>query len=373
MSDGPFHFPRRERLGMIIWTLLALLVWWLPQWFPEPPLDYAFFPATPTDDSAAVAMQAAFAEPAPTALHPFDPNTVTRDELIAFGLSERAAKGWVNYRRAAGDYADLAALQKVRAITPAELARVEPYLQFSAAAAEEEAAFTAGEAAAEPATAGTAPEYFPFDPNTVTEAELIRLGLTEREATSLLRYRAAGAQFRSEEDWLRIRAVAAGKLQALQPYLELPAPAEPAIASTDALRERATYTPATIDINSAGPADWQQLPGIGEYWSGRILAFRRALGGFLNVAQVAETRGLPDSVFQRIQPYLQSETPIAPIPINHVTEEELARHPYVSRRQATVLLAFRTQRGRLTAADFANFKAMKAADRERLLPYLSFE
>lgn len=374
MSDGPFHFPRRERLGIIIWTLLALLIWWLPQWYPEPALEYEFLPVdTASVERAATEPVTAFAEPSPRELRPFDPNTITREELVAFGLSERAAKGWVNYRRAAGDYADLAALRRVRAIPAAELDRLAPYLRFSTAE-EQVAAFAEWETDAEADLVAAAPEYFAFDPNTVTAAELLRLGLTEREATSFGRYRSAGAEFRRPEDWLRIRAVAADKLEALVPYLELPsAPADESVVEAKSSREPATYGPTAIDINRASSADWRQLPGIGEYWSGRILAFRRALGGFVEVEQIAETRGLPDSVFQRIRPFLQTGEPITPIPINHVTEEELARHPYVSRRQATVLIAFRTQRHRLTAEDFTNFKAMDAAARARLLPYLSFE
>jgi DNA uptake protein ComE-like DNA-binding protein len=373
MSTEPFHFPRRERLGIIVWTLIALLIWWLPQWYPEPELDYEFLPlAAPLDSAAATAALGLLAEAggASTALRPFDPNTVTQAELEAFGLPERAARGWVNYRRAADGYADLAALRRVRSIPAEELARLEPYLQFGPSESP-----TAADYSAQAETDGERePNYFTFDPNVVTEAELRQLGLSEREARGLLNYRGSGAVFREGEDWLRIRSVATEKLESLLPYLTF----ETASARPTADSDRPTayaYTPREIlpiNINRSEMADWQQLPGVGEYWSGRILAFRRALGGFVSVAQVAETRGLPDSVYQRISTYLQPGELLAPIPINRISEEELARHPYISRRQATVLIAFRTQRRRLTAEDFAAFKGMPVADRERILPYLSF-
>ena len=373
-----FHFPRRERLGIILWTLLALLIWWLPQWLPEPALDYEFLPATAASDSTNTRSVSRRRDPDRVALRPFDPNTVTRQELLAFGLPEAAARGWVNYRNAAGDYDELADLRRVRAIPAEELTRLQPYIRFAQRSSAPKQAASARPGPAETEPGSTFISYFSFDPNTITEADLLRLGLTGREATGLLRYRAAGAQFRKADDWLRIRSVPAEKLEALLPYAEFGSATATRPQTTEADPSRpaeygdAPREIASIDINRASVTEWRRLPGIGEYWSGRILAFRRALGGFVDVAQVAETRGLPDSVFQRIQPYLRPGELLGRIPINSVTQEELARHPYISSRQATVLIAFRHQRKRLTREDLANFKGMPAAELARILPYLSF-
>ena len=45
---------------------------------------------------------------------------------------------------------------------------------------------------------------FTFDPNAVTLSDLLSLGLSERQAKTLINYRSSGAQFRKPEDLKKV-------------------------------------------------------------------------------------------------------------------------------------------------------------------------
>ena len=240
-------------------------------------------------------------------------------------------------------------------------------------------------------------ETFAFDPNTASKDDLMRLGLSSRTAQTILNYRAKGGRFYKKEDLKRIYTVRPEDYERLEAYVRIPprqgngryedfskkADNQGAVAATSFEEKpfaaqnftKKTAT-ATVDINAATVEDWQQIRGIGPGWAKRIVNFREKLGGFTAPQQVAETYGLPDSVFQKMLPQMQSTTPVfRRINLNAATLDEVKYHPYLSSFQATILFNYRTQHG--SYADFASVKKVKAGftddDWRRLEPYFSFD
>ncbi|MEM7574456.1 MAG: helix-hairpin-helix domain-containing protein [Bacteroidota bacterium] len=262
---------------------------------------------------------------------------------------------------------------------------------------------------------------FPFNPNTVSQEELQRLGLQEYQARAWVRYRASGAQFRQATDIGRLRVLKPADVDRLLPLVQLPAeePHTEAIAtnnsrareqedenasSTDLSSEaggmiqesNSTTDPGsrvesfpttyenraalvaytddfTIDINQASAAEWEQLRGIGPYWAGRIIKFRDALGGFTALEQIGDTYGFPDSTFQAIRHQLEVGDLYRLLPINQATVDELKAHPYINSRLANVLVNYREQHGPYRSGDdLANIRILTEAGRARLIPYLAF-
>lgn len=262
---------------------------------------------------------------------------------------------------------------------------------------------------------------FPFNPNTVSQEELQRLGLQEYQARAWVRYRASGAQFRKAEDIGRLRVLKPADVDRLLPLVQLPAeetqtealatnnrgarasnnetdssadlsreasvaiqessastdpgaPAEPFPTTYENRVALVAYTDDfTIDINQASAAEWEQLRGIGPYWAGRIIKFRDALGGFTAPEQVGDTYGFPDSTFQTIRHQLEVGELYRLLPINQATVDELKAHPYINSRLANVLVNYREQHGPYESGeDLANIRILTEAGRARLLPYLAF-
>jgi len=237
-------------------------------------------------------------------------------------------------------------------------------------------------------------ESFPFDPNTATKDELMRLGLSARTAQTVLNFRAKGGHFYKKEDLQKVYGLREEDYHRLAGLVQLSDAGRdfekyPKRSDNQGFVERVDYrsspsansdfpkknTSVVVDINTASSEDWQQIKGVGPGYAKRIVNFREKLGGFSSVAQVGETLGLPDSVFQKMLPQLQAASPVfRQININSATLDELKVHPYLSSYQATILFNYRLQHG--SYADFASLKKVKGGFKEedwrRLEPYITF-
>jgi len=119
--------------------------------------------------------------------------------------------------------------------------------------------------------------------------------------------------------------------------------------------------------------DFVTLPGIGPYYTSKILRFRRALGGFYAIEQLGEIYGLPDSVITAIQPLLICEGDLKPIHINEVDADMLDNNPYISRKQAKLIIAYRTQHGKYEYINQIKIAGMLSQKEiEKIEPYISF-
>ncbi|MEM6395602.1 MAG: helix-hairpin-helix domain-containing protein [Bacteroidota bacterium] len=313
----------------------------------------------------------------------FDPNTVSQQQLEDLGLSERQAKAWVKYRSSGAKFKKPEDIARLRILRPEDVNRLKPLVRISG----REYANSDDQADAVEASLRSASESFRFDPNTVTQDELERLGLNVGQARAWIRYRSSGATFGKPEDIARLRVLDAEDVARLQPLVDIEG--QPQIADLQASEDGRpqTYGGTTgigegytvnenisLDINAATPEDWQRLRGIGPYWAGRIIKFRDALGGFVSIDQIADTYGFPDSTFQAIRPSLRLEQSVSLLPINLASEDELKHHPYLKARQARAIVAYREQHGPFADANaLKDVRLLSEADRERLVPYLSFE
>ena len=121
-----------------------------------------------------------------------------------------------------------------------------------------------------------AARLFRFNPNTADEATLRRLGLTDRQISNLMKYRAAGGRWRSADDFSRLYGLSAAEFERLRPYVVV----EPLAGKTagqsgsDETAHRADHRqdfvkveklPAGTKVNliTADTTLLKQIPGIG--------------------------------------------------------------------------------------------------------------
>jgi competence protein ComEA len=76
------------------------------------------------------------------------------------------------------------------------------------------------------------------------------------------------------------------------------APAAPVGAAPEA----ATTTGGRIDLNTAGAAELDELPGIGQAIAERIVAYRESNGPFRSVADLQNVKGIGPSLIEQITP-----------------------------------------------------------------------
>ena len=221
---------------------------------------------------------------------------------------------------------------------------------------------------------------FPFDPNRADSATLRRLGLPGWMARNVVRYREKGGRFRRAEDFRRIYGLTDEQYEALRPYVRL--------ASADTLRPEAQplwaaagispepapskYPAGTVvDLNRADTNELKRIPGIGSALARRIADYRRQLGGYCRVEQLAEIR--LDA--QRLRPWFRVDTAaVRRIDLNNASLSALARHPYLNFYQARAIVDWRQRHGRLNdLKPLALCEEFTDADLRRLAHYVRFE
>ncbi|CAH1000188.1 hypothetical protein LEM8419_01336 [Neolewinella maritima] len=293
---------------------------------------------------------------------PFDPNTVTAADLQRLGLSEKQAASVLRYRskrpfRRAEELASLYVLRPEQAARLAALARI-PELSTEPT--------SSGDASSVPRPPA---QRFPFDPNTLPADSLQLLGLSERQARALVKYRSYREMtFRQPQDLYRMGALDSQLVTDLLPLMRIALPIDTAPAAPPQVAQE------PIDVNSASVMDWQSLPGIGPFRAAQIVKYRDRLGGFAAPQQVADTYGLPDSSYQLILPLLRVVSPPRPLYINRADAATLAAHPYLDRRTAEIIVRYRNNHGAfISVADLEKVRALTAERSARLLPYLNFD
>lgn len=103
-----------------------------------------------------------------------------------------------------------------------------------------------------------------------------------------------------------------------------------------------------IELNSCDSAELVKLPGIGPVLSGRIIKFRRLLGGFADKKQLLEVYGLPEETYTIISSMVTADTSmLKKINLNSCEYRDLIRHPYLSPDEVKSLLHYRDQMGRI--------------------------
>ncbi|MEZ4941349.1 MAG: helix-hairpin-helix domain-containing protein [Saprospiraceae bacterium] len=334
-----FHFTKAERHGAVALLCLAGLGFLAPvvyrQTYRPIPPDHSDFKKQVQRFKAAASSTNATSV---ATMFEFDPNTASVELFVQLGLREKVAQTIVKYRTRGGRFRTPEDLQKIYTLPEADFERLRPYVRIKSN------------------SQPTAPRWqpkqvaqlqpFTFDPNTASEAELLRLGLPQALVTRLLRYREKGGYFFEKTDFRKLYGLREPDYQRLEPYIVIARADKPIRPATYAGGAGKANPLEVLDINTAPATAWQQLPGIGAYRAQQIVRFREKLGGFVSPAQVAETRGLPDSIFQKIQGLLRLETPpFRTLNLNTATVEEFNAHPYFSFKQGQLIVAYREQHG----------------------------
>lgn len=221
---------------------------------------------------------------------------------------------------------------------------------------------------------------FYFDPNKATAEEWKRLGVREKTIGTILNYRSKGGRFYKPDDLRRIYGLRPHEVERLLPFVAIEQKdqqryKESEIKQPAFTNSRKEFATVAIDINSADTSAWKQLKGIGSGYAKRIVNFRTKLGGFVSVEQVAETYGLPDSVFQQIKTQLKTNTSmLRKININNCAADELKAHPYIGYSVANAIVQYRKEHGLFTSvADLQKIGAIDEKLYRKISPYLRIE
>lgn len=164
-------------------------------------------------------------------------------------------------------------------------------------------------------------ENFRFNPNTVSQDDLERLGFSERQARSIVNYRLKGGKFRRKSDFARSYVVADSVYRRLEPYIDIP----------------------LLDLNLADSAAFDALPGIGGYFASRMLEYRKKLGGYYSYKeQLMDIWKFDRQKFDALSDLVTVDSSsVRPYPLWTLPEDSLRNHPYIGPRAAHGVVVFR--------------------------------
>lgn len=224
----------------------------------------------------------------------------------------------------------------------------------------------------QPAHRSSAP-CFAFDPNVIDRNQWMALGFSEAQASSILRYRASGATFRVKADLKKLFVVSEEKYRWLADCIQLPDSLQPAPVNPRAVAVESR--PPVLDLNAADTAALMQLRGIGPYFARKIVRYRDALGGYCAVRQLSEVYRMRPGLLDSIAPFLTADpAAVQKMFVNQAEVALLEAHPYLSRSQAEVMVAYREKHGPYRKKeDLKKMMLLTDEEIERLLPYLSFD
>jgi competence ComEA-like helix-hairpin-helix protein len=374
MLNDFLYFSRTERIGVLVLAILAIILLLVPSFLPDrsehDPSDFSVLAAIVNEREQSLTREY-LSEAIPREMlskelpKPFLPNQATVDLLEAVGLSTQSVRAWMSYLSKGGQFNDWEDVTNFRALSEAERKFLQPYLIFPTSVAE------SGRQSDEVAEL----VFQPFDPNRVEEAQLLAMGVPPKAASNWLKFLLSGGHFKQATDIQKIYGLPPAKAEALLPYVQIENTTALAQVETEQpLAYEGANTPVILDINEATAAEWQALRGIGPAYSQRIVNFRDKLGGFVSVEQVAETYGLPDSVFQAIYLQLRPSSIFRPLLINQLGVAELAAHPYLSKTNARAIVQYREEHGPYQrASDLEKLYGLTDEVKKNILPYLVFE
>lgn len=226
------------------------------------------------------------------------------------------------------------------------------------------------------------PKKYPFNPNFITDYKGYTLGMTNEEIDRLLQYRKEDKWINSASDFKRVTGVSDSLLAELSPYFKFPdwvTNPKPKNNFKDYKSEKGfsekTFS-QKIDLNKATEEQLQQVSGIGEALSKRIVAYREKLGGFSDDIQLHSVYGLDASVVQRTLNLFTVKTPkhISKINVNIASASDISTIPGISFEMAKKIWEYRRLREKINSIqELEKIEGMTERKLQLIQLYLSVE
>jgi DNA uptake protein ComE-like DNA-binding protein len=155
-------------------------------------------------------------------------------------------------------------------------------------------------------------KLFYFDPNTIDSMGALRLGIPQKQVTTLLRYRNKGGRFYNKEDIAKLYGLKKELVEKLIPYVviqnkERNRGYRNKLSSTYN-KFSSTYKNLddwSIDINTSDEKQWAAKTKLNTAVIKNIIQYRNYLGGFTNLNQIKKVYGFNEADYYLLKPHLK--------------------------------------------------------------------
>jgi len=225
-----------------------------------------------------------------------------------------------------------------------------------------------------------------FDPNTYSLEQWMDIGLSEKQAQSILKYLRTGAEIRVKSDLKKLYVIDDDLYRLLEPKMNLPNSLKNKSSKQSTVDSVSYYSMADkekskgaskdtvfpISINKATKMELEEIPGIGSFFAKEISKLRKASGGFLTHEPLLTIYNMEKEDLVRLKPYLLiNPKEINRININTASEERLRNHPLITYDIAHSIVFYRENYSKYKSLDELLLSPfIEQANLKELTPYL---
>jgi len=226
-------------------------------------------------------------------------------------------------------------------------------------------------------------ELFVFDPNDLSEEKWKLLGLNDKQIRNIKNYEKKGGKFYKKEDLKKIYTISDEDYKILEPYIQVKQQKkkfnkrerkknEFSKPSKQVKKYNKPDSSFTIELNSSDSIQLLKLRGIGPVFAGRIIKFRKLLGGFYSKEQLLEVYGIDSGRFHKFNSSIRVDTSlIKKININEASFKKILKHPYITFDMTKQIVNSRKSK---KFSDFEEFKEKNILINDsifrKIFPYL---
>ena len=199
-------------------------------------------------------------------------------------------------------------------------------------------------------TAKKFPAPFPFNPNNTGKNDFVKLGFSEKQAESIIKYRDKGAVFKNKSDFKKVFVVSDEMYAHLEAFITLPDEEKTTVADNN--KPSPIQETMLIELNAADTTALEKINRIGTSLAKRIVEYRQKLGGFYSVEQLLELNGVNEERFSDIAPYLVVDRgKIVKLDLNKSSFKDFTRHPYFEQYIVKAIFEYKDKNGLFSSVD----------------------
>lgn len=211
-----------------------------------------------------------------------------------------------------------------------------------------------------------------FDPNLYTSSDWMRLGLSEKQASAVVKFCKRG--IRSAQDLEKIFVMPKELYALVKDSVEI------SFSATSTYRyekekkrfNREEHINQLVELNQSTQEELEKVPGIGPFFAKQIIKYRVQLGGFYSKQQLLEVWKMDEEKYQQIQKYLSVDPQkVKKLNINQSSIEQFNSHPYLNWNQANSIVKMREQKKGFKQIDDIKLSVLISKELfEKIKPYL---
>lgn len=261
-------------------------------------------------------------------IEPFNPTDYNSEDWQNLGFSKKQAEVIINYKAMlGGKFTSKEQLKSCYVISEEMYAKMYPFLLLSENGLNETTT-----------NSSKVKKYrlLIFDPNTYNVNDWMRIGFSEKQAESIIRYKnAIGGKFKFKEDIKKCYVISTVKYHELESYIKLPSQN---IENTSNLKVL-QISNEKKDINTASFNDINSVIE-NEIITKRILSFRKGLGGFVSKEQIKDVYDITSEMVSKIfESFVLNPSQVLKINLQTASEEDLHKHIYLRKYKNKIIEA----------------------------------